>query len=299
MPEKQNFIKKQMLEYKSRKRVRLSRSLGGTIMIFIFLAVVGAFMILPILYSIVQSLKPINEIFAYPPKFFVRNPTFDNFRQVLRLTDNLYVPFTRYLANSVGISVIGTAVYVVIASLTAYPLAKVNFPGVVVLSQIIVWTLLFRQEVTAIPQYIVIAKLGMVDTYWAILLPAMSGTMGVFLMKQFIITAIPDATLEAARIDGAGEFRIFFRIVMPAVKPAIMTLVIFTFQSMWNATGVQYVYSEQLKMLPSVLQTLAAGGIARTGAGSAVGVILMIPPILVFIISQSSVMETMSHSGLK
>lgn len=299
MPENQSFIQKQISEFKSRKRVRLSRSLGGTIMIFVFLAIIGAFMILPIFYSIVQSLKPIDEIFAYPPKFFVRNPTFDNYRQVFKLTDNLSVPFLRYLANSIVVSVVGTTFYVFIASLTAYPLAKVKFPGVILFSQIIVWTLLFRQEVTAIPQYIVISKLGMVDTYGAILLPAMSSTMGVFLMKQFIITAIPDATLEAARIDGAGEFRIFFKIVMPTVKPAIMTLVIFTFQTMWNATGVQYVYSEELKMLPSVLQTLAAGGIARAGAGSAVGVFLMIPPILVFIISQSSVMETMSHSGLK
>lgn len=127
----------------------------------------------------------------------------------------------------------------------------------------------------------------------------MATTMGVFLMKQFIIASIPDATLEAARIDGAGEFRIFWKIVMPSIKPAWMTLIIFTFQSMWNATGVQYVYSEQLKMLPSVLQTISAGGIARAGAGSAVAVVLMIPPILIFILSQSSVMETMSHSGLK
>lgn len=286
-------------ELRSRRRVRLSRSAGGTVCIFLLLLLVGAFMALPIVYSVVQAFKPMEEIFAYPPKFFVQNPTADNFRQVFRLADSLSVPFLRYVANSVTISVIGTLFYVIIASLTAYPLAKVRFPGSVILSQIIVWTLLFRQEVTAIPQYVVIAKLGMVDTYWAILLPAMAGTMGVFLMKQFIISAIPDATLEAARIDGAGEYRIFFRIVMPSVKPAVMTLVIFTFQSMWNATGVQYVYSEQLKMLPSMLQTIAAGGIARTGAGAAVSVILMIPPILIFILSQNSVMETMSHSGLK
>ncbi len=295
----QHWVKGRYDELRSRRRVRLSRSAGGTVCIFLFLLIVGAFMALPIVYSVVQAFKPMEEIFAYPPKFFVRNPTADNFRQVFRLADSLSVPFLRYVANSVTISVIGTAFYVVIASLTAYPLAKVRFPGSVILSQIIVWTLLFRQEVTAIPQYVVIAKLGMVDTYWAILLPAMAGTMGVFLMKQFIISAIPDATLEAARIDGAGEYRIFFRIVMPSVKPAVMTLVIFTFQSMWNATGVQYVYSEQLKMLPSMLQTIAAGGIARTGAGAAVSVILMIPPILIFILSQSSVMETMSHSGLK
>lgn len=129
------------------------------------------------------------------------------------------MPFARYLSNSIFISVVGTAFYVILASLAAYPLAKGRFPGIGVISNIIVWTLLFRTEVIGIPQYFVIAKLGMVDTLYAILLPAMASTMGVFLMKQFITASIPDATLEAARIDGAGEFRIYWKIVMPSVKP--------------------------------------------------------------------------------
>lgn len=292
-------LQKAVDERRARKRVRLSRSFGGTLLIFLFLLCMSAFMMFPIFYSVIQAFKPLNEIFAYPPRFFVRNPTLDNFRQVFQLADNLSVPFARYLSNSIFISVVGTAFYVILASLAAYPLAKGRFPGIGVISNIIVWTLLFRTEVIGIPQYFVIAKLGMVDTLYAILLPAMASTMGVFLMKQFITASIPDATLEAARIDGAGEFRIYWKIVMPSVKPAWLTLIIFTFQSMWNATGVQYVYSEPLKMLPSVLQTISAGGIARTGAGSAVAVLLMIPPIAIFIFSQSSVMETMSHSGLK
>lgn len=299
MPGLQHIIRQAASEHRARRRVRLSRSLGGTIAIFLFLVVIGAFMALPILYSILQAFKPLDEIFAYPPRFFVRRPTMDNFRQVLQLADNLSVPFARYATNSILISAVGTAFYVLIASLTAYPLAKAKFPGAVLISNVIVWTLMFRPEVTGIPQYFVLAGLGMVDTVFAILLPAMASTMGVFLMKQFIIASIPDATLEAARIDGAGEMRIFWKIVMPSIKPAWLTLIIFTFQSMWNATGVQYVYSEPLKMLPSVLQTISAGGIARTGAGSAVAVVLMIPPVLIFILSQSSVMETMSHSGLK
>lgn len=299
MPGLQHVLRHAVNARRARKQVRLSRSLAGTVVIFLFLAVIGAFMVLPILYSVLQSIKPLDEIFAYPPRFFVRHPTMDNFRQVFQLANNLSVPFARYATNSVFVSVVGTAFYVLIASLTAYPLAKAKFPGSVLISNIIVWTLLFRPEVTGIPQYFVIAKLGMVDTVFAILFPAMASTMGVFLMKQFIITSIPDATLEAARIDGAGEMRIYWRIVMPSIRPAWLTLIIFTFQSMWNATGVQYVYSEPLKMLPSVLQTITAGGIARAGAGSAVAVVLMIPPILIFILSQSSVMETMSHSGLK
>ena len=162
------------------------------------------------------------------------------------------------------------------------------------------WALLFRPEVTAIPQYVIVSKLGMVNTYWALILPALASTMGVFLIRQFVVVAIPDATLEAARIDGASEYRIFYKIVMPGIKPALMTAIIFTFQALWNsADGTQFIYSEKLKSLPNVLSTIVAGGIARAGAASAVSVILMIPPIIVFLISQSSVMETMTRSGLK
>lgn len=294
-----SVIKSLIYEKKARKKVMLSRSKAGNAVIFIFLALLSMFMILPMVYSVVQSLKPIDEIFAYPPKFYVRHPTADNFIQLFKLAGNLWVPFSRYLFNSVFVSVVGTGLYVIIASLAAYPLAKGKFRGSAVISQIIVLAMLFRPEVTSVPQYIVIAKLGIIDTYASMILPCLAGTMGIYLIKQFMTTAIPDSTLEAARIDGAGEYRIFFKIVMPSVRPAIMTLIIFTFQSMWNGTGTSYIFTESLKQLPSVLSSISAGGIARAGASAAVSVIMMIPPIAVFLYSQSSVMETMTHSGLK
>ena len=281
------------------KSSKLSRSAYGNFFVFIFLAIVAMFMALPAIYSIIQSLKPIEELFAFPPKFFVRNPTLGNYKRAIRLASSSWVPFSRYLANSVFVSVAGTALYVMIASLAAYPLAKTKTPGVKVLSSLVVWMLLFSAEVTMIPRYIVISTLGIIDTYFAILLPALAGSFGVFLMKQFMSNAIPDEILEAARIDGANEYKIFWRLVMPCVRPAWLTLIIFTFQSMWSATGGSYIYSEQLKTLPSVLSTIAGGGIARSGAGAAVAVLLMIPPVVIFIISQSSIMDTMAHSGLK
>ena len=284
---------------RDKKRVSLSRSFGGTFVIFLFLVIIGTFMALPIVYSIVQSIKPLEEIFAYPPKFFVKNPTVDNYIQVYQLCQNLWVPLSRYVFNSLFISVVGTVVYVFIASMAAFPLSKHKFPGKVIISLIIVWALLFRPEVTGVAQYIIISKLGMINTYWSMLLPPLAGTFGVFLMMQFMQTAIPDSLLEAARIDGAKEYRIFFSIAMPAVKPAWLTLVIFTFQSFWNATGVSYIYDESLKTLPSVLTNISSGGLARSGASSAVAVILLIPPIIIFIISQSSMTETMAHTGLK
>lgn len=282
----------------SDKKVQLSRSKAGNLGVAVFLILICCFMALPMVYSVLQSLKPLDEIFAYPPKFYVKRPTFDNFYQVFALTDSLWVPFTRYLFNSVFVSLFGTTIYIVIAALAGYALAKGRFFGRIFFGNLVVWTMLFKGEVTAIPSYIVVSKLGMVDTYSSIILPAMAGTMGVFLIKQFVISSIPDSILEASRIDGASEFRIFFSVVLPNIKPALMTLLIFTFQGFWSNGGA-YIYSEELKMLPSVLYQIASAGIARAGAGAAVSVLLMIPPIVVFVISQSSVMETMSHSGLK
>lgn len=280
-------------------RVILSRSKGGTFAIGFFVTLMSLFMLLPVIYSVVQAFKPIDEIYAFPPRFFVRNPTIANFKMVLRLAGNLWVPFSRYLFNSLLISVAGTFIQVFIGTLASYPLAKGRFPGRKLMSSAIVWAMLFNGSVTTMPRYLIIAGLGMVDTYWAILLPAMASTMGVFLMRQFMRTAIPDSTLEAARIDGANEFTVFFRIVVPSVRAGWMTLVIFAFQGFWNSANVTYIYSENLKQLPSVLSSIAAGGIARAGASSAVAVIMMVLPMIVFLISQSSITETMSHSGLK
>lgn len=294
-----NLIRHFHINRRVNKKVLLSRSRGGNIAIFLFLVLICAFMILPLLYAVLQSLKPFDELFAYPPRFFVKKPTFDNFRQMFQLADNLSVPFSRYLFNSVYIAVVGTFAYVLISSAAAFSLAKGKFIGKFLISQLIVWTLLFRPEVTAIPTYVVISSLGMVDSHWSVILPTLAGTMGVFLMKQFIVTAVPDSTLEAARIDGASEYKIYTSIVMPSIKAAWMTLTIFAFQSFWNSTGSTYIYSENLKQLPAVLSSISSGGIARAGAAAAVSVVLMIPPIIIFIISQSSVIETMTHSGLK
>ncbi|MBR7133222.1 MAG: carbohydrate ABC transporter permease [Clostridia bacterium] len=282
------------------KRVNLSRSFGGTLGIFIFLVLISAFMVLPLVYAVIQSLKPLDEIFAYPPRFFVQHPTLDNFRQVLVLTDNLWVPFARYLFNSLFITITGTGIYVFVSSMAAYPLAKAKFFGSSTISILIIWTLMFSGEVTAIPKYIVIAGLGLVDTQWSVILPYLSTTMGVFLMRQFMVASIPDSTLEAARIDGANEYQIFFRIIMPSVKPAWMTLIIFAFKDLWNSgTSAIYIYSEELKGLSAVMSSISTGGLGRTGPASAVAVLMMIPPIVIFLYSQSSVMETMTHSGLK
>lgn len=276
----------------------LGRSRGGNFVMFFLLFVSGAFMILPILYSILQSLKPLNEINLFPPRFFVTQPTLSNYRKLLNLSANLWVPFSRYIFNSFFISITVTMLSVLISSMCAYPLAKYRFPGSRWIFRVIVLALLFSTQVTYIPQYVLLSRMNMINTYWAMILPPLSGTLGLYLMKQYM-TALPDSLLEAAKLDGAGEYRVFWTIVMPNVKPAWLTLIIFSFQSIWNSSNNTYIYKEQLKMLPTVMSQMAASGVARVGVGAAASVVLMIPVVLLFIFTQRNIIDTMANSGMK
>ena len=276
----------------------LGRSRGGNFVMFFLLFVCGAFMVLPIVYSILQSLKPLNEINLFPPRFFVTQPTLSNYKKLLNLSANLWVPFSRYVFNSFFISIAVTVLSVLISSMCAYPLAKYQFPGSKWIFRIIVLALLFSTQVTYIPQYVLLSKMKMINTYWAMILPPLSGTLGLYLMKQYM-TALPDSLLEAAKLDGAGDYRVFWTIVMPNVKPAWLTLLIFSFQSIWNSSNNSYIYKEQLKMLPTVMSQMAASGVARVGVGAAASVVLMIPVILLFVFTQRNIIDTMANSGMK
>lgn len=280
------------------KRTSLSRSTGGTVAIFAFLIIMGAFMLLPLIYVIVTAFKPLDEILAYPPKFFVRHPTLSNFTDLIEITQETWIPFERSLFNSLALAFLGTVIYIVVASMAAFPLAKSRERFIAVYYQIVVLAILFRPEVTRTPLYIIMSRLHLINTFWSLVLPALSGSFGVFLMRQFMMT-IPDSMLEAARVDGASEYLIFWKIVMPMVKPAWMTLAIFTFKDLWNTGETQYIYEESMKTLTAVMQSISSAGIARAGAGAAVALLMMIPPVVVFVISQSSVMETMATTGIK
>ncbi len=277
---------------------RISRSRAGNVTVIMILLFVGAFMFFPFYYAFLQAFKPMNEIFQYPPRFYIVNPTVENFMSVSQLVDNLWVPFGRYIVNTVIISLFGTAVHVIIASMAAFPLAKYKFPGSRLFFEIVVLALMFNGAVTQIPQYVVMAKAGMIDSYWSLLLPPLAGATGLFLMKQFMST-MPDAMLEAAAIDGAGRLRTWWSVVMPNVKAAWLTILIFAFQTYWNGAGSGYIYTESLKPLTTILGQIATAGVARAGTGAAVTVLLMLPPVVFFIFSQSRIVETMAHSGIK
>lgn len=277
---------------------RSTRSISGDLANVAILLLFGVFFALPLVYAISSAFKPMDEIFLFPPRFFVRNPTGDNFQDLLILMQQSWVPFTRYIFNTVFITIVGTAGHVIVASLAAFALAKHNFPGKNILFQIVVLSLMFSVYVTAIPSYLIMSQLGWIDTYWSIIIPNLGYSLGLFLMKQFM-EQIPDSILESARIDGASEWRVFWTIAMPAVKPAWLTLIIFVFQNLWNTTGGTYIYSEELKTLPYALQQIQLGGIARAGVSAAAALVMMSVPIILFIVAQSNVILTMSTAGIK
>lgn len=183
--------------------------------------------------------------------------------------------------------------------MAAYAISKSTFKGRNAIFWTVQFALMFNTYTLAVPQYLIFSKIGLIDTYWIYILPPMASTMGVFLGKQYIEGYVPDALLEAAKIDGANQFKIFWSIVMPTIKPIWLTLLLFTFRDIWSTVPAGKIFSEELKILPQVVTQITAGGTARAGSAMAVTVIMMIPPIIVFLISQSSVAESMSSAGIK
>ena len=284
--------------YYRRKFKRRNRSIGGDLLLILVLGFFGIFSLFPLLYTLTSAFKPFSEIFMYPPKLTVENPTLNNFFDLGTIIEDFTVPFSRYVFNTLVITGVGTVGTVILGSMAAYPLAKYEFPGSKLMSNIIVYALMFSTSVTAIPNYLIMSALGIIDTYWAVILPAVGGTLGLYLMKNFMVQ-VPDDMLEAAKIDGCSELGIFWKVVMPLCKPAWITLVILSFQQMWGTTGGVFIYSEELKPLSYVLSQLVSGGISRTGVASAVSLLMLIVPIGVFVFSQSNVIETMATSGIK
>ena len=282
-----------------RHKVVLNRSAGGDAGITFFLVLLGAFMFIPMLYVIIQSLKPLDELFIFPPRFYVVRPTLENFTDLFSLLNDSWVPLSRYIFNTVFITLCGTFGNLIIGSLGAYALSKLKFPGRNLIFKVVVLSLMFHQTVNQVAHFIILSSLGFIDTYLAIIVPSLAGSMGVYLMKQFFDSSVSDAVLESARLDGASEFRTFLTIALPMVKPASLTLIIETFKGLWNSGASIYIHSEQLKTFNYAITQIVSGGIARQGAGAASTVIMMIVPITIFIINQSKIIETMGSSGMK
>ena len=286
---------------KKRKRIfksRIGRSVAGDTTIFLILCLFAAFMALPLIYVVNNAFKPLDELFMFPPRFFVRNPTFENFTSLSSMVGQSIVPLGRYVTNTVILTVVITVGHILFASLAAYILSKRNFPGKKALNTLAMMSLMFSAEVTAIPNYIIMAKLGLIDTFWSLILPGIGASLGLFLMKQFM-GGVPFVLLESARLDGASELRIFWQIVMPLVKPAWLTLMILKIQGTWTMSGGATIFSEELKTLDYAITQITSAGLSRTGSSAALTFLMMLLPLGVFIINQSKVVQTMASSGIK
>lgn len=278
---------------------RYTRSKAGNVAYFTILLLAGLFTVLPLLYCVVTSFKPLDELLVFPPRFFVIKPTVANYKSLPSLLSSLSVPVSRYFFNSIFIAIAGTFLHIIAASMAAFTFSKSKLRGRKIYFTIVQTMLLYNAVTLGVPQYFIFSKMHLIDTYWIYILPAIPSAVGCFLMKQVMDVSVPDALMEAARIDGAGVVLMYWKIIMPILKPAWMTMVLFSFQGMWTIIPSGTIFSEELKTLPYVMNSIAAGGIARSGSAMAVTVILMIPPIIVFMVSQSNVMETMSSSGIK
>lgn len=276
--------------------VVLNRSVGGDTGITILLIILGAFMFLPMWYMLINSLKPLGEMNMTPPKFYVMKPTLKNYIDLFTNINATWVPMSRYIFNTILISVAATFGCLVFGSLAAYSLSKVRFPGYKFVNNLIVYSLMISSTVSGLTNFIIYVALGWLNTYTISIVPVWASTLGLYLMKNFIDANVSDEMIEAARIDGAVEIKIYWSIVMPLVKPAWLTCMITTFQGVWNAGASGYVWSEQLKTFNAAIATVLG---AAPGAGSAATVLMASVPIIMFVISQSQIVETMASSGMK
>lgn len=277
-------------------KVVLNRSKGGDVGIAILLFILGAVMFVPMWYQVINAFKPLGERNLTPPKFYVMKPTFQNFFDLFSNINSTWVPISRYIFNTIIISVAATFGCLVLGSLTAYALSKIKFPGRIVMFKMIQYSLMISATITGIANFFVFVGLGWLNTYWISIVPVWASTLGLYLMKNFIDQNIPDEMIEAARIDGAGELRIYWQIVMPLVKPAWLTLLVTTFQQVWNAGASVYVWDESLKTFNTAIANISTVSVGASSAGT---VLMMSVPIIIFIVNQSKVVETMGSSGMK
>jgi len=293
-----------MKKMRTRKHaVVLNRSRGGDIGIFVGLGILGLIMLFPLVYTVMNAFKPLEEFFYFPPIIIPHNPTTENFTYLFQLMSTSWVPFSRYIFNTVFITIAGVIGNLILSSLTGYALSKIPFPGRELLFQLCQKSMMFSATVAGVITFILITLMGWVDTYFAIIIPAWLSATNIFLMKQFMDGNISDEMLESARLDGSSEFRTFISIAMPLVKPGWLTLIVYSFQGLWTMGASPYIYSEQLKTINYAIGQILTGDAAmstlRQGASAASGLIMLIVPVVVFLISESNIIETMGSSGMK
>ena len=270
---------------------------------YAILVPMAIFVALPMVFILSHAFKPTNELFAYPPRFFVRVPTLNNFQNLIQVASNSGIPFSRYLFNSLIVTGIGVFLSILVTSMGAYALSKLKFKGKKWLFEINTLALMFVPIAVTIPRYLTISALGLIDSYAVLILPLIAIPVGLFLVKQFI-DQTPNELIESAKIDGASEMEIFLKIIMPIIAPAVATVGILSFQLIWNDVvgSSLFINTESMRTLSfyfSTLASLTGNPVAGQGMMAAATLIMFVPNIVIFIFLQAKVMNTMAHSGIK
>ena len=284
---------------KKEKKFRFKRPQWS---IYLILMPMVLLSMLPILYIVFTAFKPIGELFAYPPKFITTRPTFDNFRKLFEASEDTVFPLSMYLFNSIVSTAAVVLFGTMIAVAASYALSKKKFRGRNMIFKMNTLSMMFVATAVSIPRYLIIKEVGLIDSFWANVIPMLATPVGVFLMKQFV-DQLPDAVIEAARIDGANDYQIIWRIVLPLVKPALATVAILLFQNSWNSmeASKMFINTESLKTFAFYMNTLSntGNGVAGVGISAAASLLMFLPNVVLFILLQSKVMNTMAHSGMK
>ena len=282
-------------------RINPKRFSAGQIKFYLVLLPLAIFMIIPVVYVINQAFKPLGELFAFPPTIIAKNPTLDNFKDLFALSGNTGVPMSRYLLNSLIVTILTVLLNLVITITAAYAFSKKKFKGNKALFGLNQLALMFVPTAVAVPRYIVIVRMGLINSWWAHILPLVAMPVGLFLVKQFV-DQIPDALIEAAVMDGAKDFTIIRKVIIPLTKPALATSVVLTFQQVWGAVEASnnFITDDSMRTLAFYLNSIATNNtVAAQGMVAAASVILFLPTLVIFVCMQSQVMNTMSHSGIK
>lgn len=284
------------------KRINPQKFERGQIKIILIILPLVIFMAMPIIFIANHAFKPMEELFAFPPTFFVRNATLENFTKLIKFSRTAGIPLSRYVFNSIAVTVLTVGLSLLFTTCAAFALAKLKFKGRNLMMQINQIALMFVATAVLIPRYLVVCKFGMIDTIWAHVLPLVAMPVALFLVKQFV-EQVPDSLIEAAYMDGATEMQVYRKVIIPMIKPAIATAAILVFQQVWTnmETSNYYINDDSMKTLTFYMNSLvnANNSVSGQGIAAAATLIMFIPNLVLFIILQNNVMNTMAHSGIK
>lgn len=284
------------------KRINPQKFERGQLKIVLAILPLVIFMAVPLIYIINHAFKPMEELFAFPPTFFVRNPTLENFTQLMKFSNSSGIPLSRYIFNSLLVTVLTVGLSLLLTTMAAFALAKIKFKGRSALVQINQIAIMFVSTAVLIPRYLVICQLGLIDNMLAHVLPLVAMPVALFLVKQFV-EQVPESLLEAAYMDGATDWQVYRKVIIPMIKPAIATAAILVFQQVWtNMETSNYFFNDDgMKTLTFYMNTLANANntVAGQGMSAAASLIMFAPNLLLFIVLQNKVMNTMANSGIK